>query len=292
MYRRIILTDDGSPLARSAATHAAMIASAGGSEILVIRASHAAGMAAGDLAPEDWDRCLTPEAVAKAASEPLEAEPHRSGLVESLRAQGVERAGSLVVHVDDEVGEALEQAAEALAADLVVMASAGETGLRRNVLGSVADHLVRHLGNIPLLVCPAKEEASADYRRIMVTLDGSDTAQHALPHAEHLATLLKTDLLLLSVRDTSDDPAPFLEGVARLVAERVSVPVRTHVEDDDDDSVAESILDAVDDEDVDLLVMATHGRGGLGRLLLGSIADAVTRGIEDVPVLLVRPTEA
>ncbi len=145
------------------------------------------------------------------------------------------------------------------------------------------------------------------YRKILVPLDGSGWAQRAVPHAVDLARSNEdSEVILLHVftppaREFADTIAlagqdeqvqysreqmkQYLIGLrAELRNENVSV--RTHMIEGT--GVARLICDYVHSEGIDLLVMSTHGRTGLARLLFGSVARDVMECL-DVPVLLVRP---
>lgn len=326
MLERIILTDDGSSLARAAVPRAAALASGCGSDVLVVRVSHAAGLDPDELDEAGWDAFFAPEAVARAADEPVEAEPHLSEVVSDLQVRGVARAASAVLFSGD-VGKALVEAADELDVDLVVMSSRGESGLRRYVLGSVAEQLTREARETAILLCPPPADAEtattdvgateAGIDRIMLTLDGSDLSEIALPYAEDLARALGAELVLLRVTDAEEDliaasmpvgapPAASLsvedaqaiareqqavaldelEAVAASLRERGVERVTVEVTAG---SPAETIIGVADSLGVDVIAMASHGRGGLGRLVLGSVADSVTRNSERAAVLLVRP---
>lgn len=321
MYERMILADDGSPLSRAAIPRATAVAQATEARVLVVRASKAAGTPADDLDDDDWDDYFTDEAIARAAAEPLEAEPHMSAVVDNLRRRGV-RAGSLVLHGD--AGDALVEAADELDIDLLVMSSLGETGLRPALLGSVADHLVRHARETPILLCPSDDGGAAstgseDIRRILLPLDGSEVAEAATAHAEYLArstgaelvllqaTASEADLLAASMPTGTPPMASISVEVAQQAAREQQASAREALEEVGGalrargvasvsvevvgGHPAEAILDAVERLEVDVVVMATHGRSGLGRLLLGSVADQVSRNSKRAAVLLVRPPE-
>jgi nucleotide-binding universal stress UspA family protein len=132
---------------------------------------------------------------------------------------------------------------------------------------------------------------------ILVPLDGSALAEAALPKAMELADLSGARVLLLraaevhtrpgtdptdaqvaAVRDAED----YLD-LARQHLRRRGITVETSVWYG---PAAQSILEAARHHGVDEIVMTTHGRSGLGRLLLGSITEAVLRGT-DLPVLVV-----
>lgn len=125
------------------------------------------------------------------------------------------------------------------------------------------------------------------YKRIMVPLDGSDLAQTALPHALEMCRAFGATLVLLHVRDARQGSAEasrrYLEYTRRSYANTglsIELAVR-------EGPVAEAIVQAAGDEQIDVVVMATHGRSGLKRVVYGSVAEHVLR-VSAKPVLLVR----
>lgn len=120
---------------------------------------------------------------------------------------------------------------------------------------------------------------------ILVPLDGSLEAQSALPYAMALATAGTELVLLTVVRD--DDDRPSARAALEQAAERARVSgheVRTEVVVGDP---AEGILAAAASSGADMIVMASHGRGAVGRLIHGSVADRVAREAT-VPTMVVR----
>lgn len=148
------------------------------------------------------------------------------------------------------------------------------------------------------------------YERILVPLDGSDTAQRGLREAIALASQLKSSLLLLYVID--DFPMlvevasveNYREMMTRLrkagestlsrastLAENARVQADTRLCESTPKPIAERIVESAIDGRCQLIVMGTHGRRGLHRMAMGSDAEMVLR-TSPVPVLLVRHPEA
>ncbi|WP_224269341.1 universal stress protein [Haloprofundus salinisoli] len=138
------------------------------------------------------------------------------------------------------------------------------------------------------------------YDRILLPTDGSEAAEAAVPDAFELAetydaeihvlyvvdtrTLATVDLGAETVLSTLEEEGDAAVGRIRARAVDAGIDVVTAVEAG---SPADIIVDYSADHDVDLVVMATHGRRGLDRYLLGSVAERVVRSA-DVPVLTVR----
>jgi nucleotide-binding universal stress UspA family protein len=121
--------------------------------------------------------------------------------------------------------------------------------------------------------------------RILVSLDGSPEARAALPYAAALATP-GTEIVLLTVVPSgagADAARAGLETAAKRL--RVAGPtVRTEVAVGDP---ARRIVDTAVNLDAEMIVMASHGRGALGRLIYGSVADCVAREAT-IPTMVVR----
>lgn len=148
------------------------------------------------------------------------------------------------------------------------------------------------------------KEGSAMYEKILVPLDGSTLAERAIRHAQEIARGCGAEILLLQavsfpmpivpevilvpdgkwLDEAKKEAARYLEGVAAPLRE-AGIRVRTLV---DDRYPADAILHVATREEVGLIVMSTHGRGGLGRILMGSIAESVFRGTSRA-VMLVKP---
>ncbi len=136
------------------------------------------------------------------------------------------------------------------------------------------------------------------YKSILVPLDGSKLAEGILPEIEKIALELKSRIILIRVSrahvlpgvDPSDaqiravrQSEDYLQGLKRqLTASGFEVEVHTPYGDS-----AEKILEICSRYDFDLIAMSTHGRSGLGRWLLGSVAEKIVRHSEK-PVLLLR----
>jgi nucleotide-binding universal stress UspA family protein len=194
--------------------------------------------------------------------------------------------------------------------DLVVMTTHGRGGLQRAWLGSVADQLVRSLEIPLLLIRPMEDSAQAEPRveEILVPLDGSRKAEAALPPALAMASLLGARLELLQVVQPVDFAIDASVAVPRSVDEELSALRRREGQDYLDGlaewlsrsgvaatgaavlgaSVAQTIEALARNPAIGMIALATHGRGGLRRLVLGSVADKLVRG-GHLPVLVIRP---
>jgi nucleotide-binding universal stress UspA family protein len=140
------------------------------------------------------------------------------------------------------------------------------------------------------------------YDRILVPTDGSDCADAAVTHAVDLATQYGAELHVLFVADAREAghgaPAISADQLQQAMTdhgEEVTARVADRTRAEDVETVTavrsgipdEEIRAYVEDEDCDLVVMGTHGRTGIERYLLGSVAERTVRQ-SPVPVLTVR----
>ncbi len=144
------------------------------------------------------------------------------------------------------------------------------------------------------------------YKKIVVPVDGSGWSERAIPHAVDIARANDAEVILLHV---FRPPAHEFTGEIALAgqdeqlnqlreqAKQYLMSLRNQLRSQDikcrvqfieGHGIANLICDYVNEEDVDLVVMSTHGRTGLARWLFGSVAHKVVQGVK-VPVLLVRP---
>jgi nucleotide-binding universal stress UspA family protein len=134
--------------------------------------------------------------------------------------------------------------------------------------------------------------------RILVPLDGSKCAETVIPRVEELIAGKETGICLLRVVSASTFPGvdpteaqvkvvreaeDYLEGLKEHLRAK-GLDVDTHVRYGDD---AEEILDHAAQKEIDLIAMSTHGRSGVKRFFLGSVAEKVLRH-SPKPVYLVR----
>jgi nucleotide-binding universal stress UspA family protein len=238
-----------------------------------------------------------------------EAQRYLKKTAGTLKGSGL-TASSLVHHGDpapDIVAEA-----ESEPGTLIAMATHGRSGLARWMLGSVTDKAL-HAATNPLLVVRAREQEAAateaKLENIIVPLDESLLAEEALSHAAYLARAMGLRIILLRVTPAPgdyyrnmeyvpgnfEDFAQFIDGQAIEYLHKVGQKLR----DEDLPLVEErllhghpaaAIVDLARETPHSLVAMTTHGRSGVGRWLLGSVADRVVHHSAG-PVLVVRPAE-
>jgi nucleotide-binding universal stress UspA family protein len=294
MYRTILVPLDGSPLAECAVPYAETVARANGAQIILLRAAVAHTL----LGTGPGDEVAAVQ----------EAEAYLADVTTRL----FDRSGVWTATFYGEPAEAIIEEIRLREADLVVMATHGRSGLGRLMYGSVTEAVLGR-SPVPVLLVRAWQEELpmaliAEHPRLLVPLDGSAFAEEALPVAQELADALGGELLLMRAgvplehaRPTEsggivapDQQLAALEaearGYLRGVSDRLEKRQATTQPQIDArvGTPAEAIAEASREHAVALIVMATHGRTGLARLLLGSVADDVLRH-GSVPLLLVRP---
>ena len=210
------------------------------------------------------------------------------------------RAAGMNAHLELREGmpaEEILRAAKSSKVDLIAMSTHGRGGLSRLVAGSVAESVLRR-AVVPLLVTRQGSNAQS-WKKIVVALDGSDRGNSILPDAFRLAKKLGSTLdfvrvALPVVHPTGvgeipmipfppADPMPFLNA---LVERARSEGIDAHAVGLEGRACSQ-ILRHVQESGAGLLCMATHGRTGLTRVILGSIAEEVLRNAP-CPVLLRR----
>jgi len=190
--------------------------------------------------------------------------------------------------------------------DLIAMGTHGRRGVRRLLLGSVAEEVVRRADRPVLTVRRDGDDGQLPaIERILVPIDFSDYAEDALRQATELARLYDAQLDLLHVIEENLHPAFYVGGVQSIydvqpdieekVRERLQetwqdVEVGTEIAAEmhvSDGQAAREIMRFAKNRQIDLVVMSTHGRTGLEHFLMGSVAEKVVRHAA-VPVVTVK----
>ncbi|MCB9610487.1 MAG: universal stress protein [Polyangiaceae bacterium] len=236
-------------------------------------------------------RPLRSEDAVRVSHHVAQARAHLDELSSVMRAEG--RAVRTEVRVG--VGaDAILSMVDAIAPDLVVMRSRVGRGAAWR-FGSVSRRVLRHCP-VPLLLL-APETPPSEISNILIPLDGSERSERVLPHAIELASAFDAAITLCRFAATAEEfidaPEPGLATPERLratlskareVIEDRGLRARVRVGVGDP---ATRIVEIAEEEGVDLIAMATHGRSGWSRWLFGSVADHVFSVCER-PLLVVR----
>jgi nucleotide-binding universal stress UspA family protein len=298
MEQRMVLVPlDGSASSEAAIPYAVAVGRALGATLRLLRVVDTTS-GYFFLEQVEWDK----ELIGSLRDEALSYVEQRRSV---LRDQGMET--STAVAVGNATEEILRDAKVA-GASMIVMATRGRGGLQRWVLGSVADKVMR-MGRVPTLLVGPSEAAdpvrAVALRTLLLPLDGSHLAEAALEPAVALAEATGAKLFLLHVEPWASTSMAFgggmyipdlaeSEGRIDAVAWEylrsicAKIPSAVHYQAFVERGVPSPALEQfIAEEHVDLVVMSTHGRGGLARLAIGSTADRLVRA--GAPTLLIRP---
>jgi nucleotide-binding universal stress UspA family protein len=197
--------------------------------------------------------------------------------------------------------EEIPKAARSLNAELIAMTTHARKGLSHLLLGSVAESVVRNSSTPVLLTRPDLSRPRKPLERILVPIDGSAASREVFASVRNVAADRGAEVILfqvvvpvlvadpvtgftpIGIPQPLPDPAPRLEEFARQLA-RDGFRTRAVVASGD---AAAQILDQARSLDADLIAMATAGRKGFSRVMMGSVAEKVVRRM-DRPVLLHR----
>ena len=288
--RRVLVTLDGSLFAERALPYAEALGRMTGAEVVVAYSTDRAELAR--LAGSD---------PARAPGDPIASGLERAR--ERLVGGGL-RARARIVYGADPVKGIIALQRE-LDADIIAMASHSRQGLDRALLGSVADAVAQSSRGYTLVAppgAPDMRDKQVAFSRILLPLDGSELAESALPLATTLLTQPTSKerprrLTLLFIAEShaqETDGAAYLreiqEALEREAGVHGTIFTKVALGSPSGAIVAEASgtnapIPAV--ARYDLMLMATHGRGGLGRWFYGSVATyALAHG--DTPILLAR----
>lgn len=177
--------------------------------------------------------------------------------------------------------------AEEINPDMIVMGRHGLTGLARLLLGSVT---ARVIGHSPFNVLVVPKGASIAFGRILVASDGSPGGQAAFAAALAMARSRQSKLFGVSVAQGEGEVGGAKEIIQQMLtgADQAGVAFQGSVSQGQPPD--EGIVQAAGKNEVDLIVVGSHGRTGLKRLLMGSVTERVI-GQAPCPVLVVKRVE-
>lgn len=300
MFRKILVPLDGSEVAERALSTSIKLAQKGQGEVTLLRVPWVHPVSIDDYS--GGTKWLYPDQAEERTLE--DAVAYLEGVREKWSVENV------VIHtkvISGDPASVILDTATAQDIDLICMTTHGYSGLTRWMLGSVTERVLR-AAPCPVLVM--REECTI--RRVLIALDGSSLAEQALRPGLEVARRMDARVTLFQVAtavpvphdvifqlelaeggiadylaaDTIENAKTYLSAVATRV-ERYGVPLKTHV---DIGPPAERIIDYSADNDVDLVVMATHGRTGLRRWAYGSVTEKVLRSGQ-CALLVVRPAK-
>jgi len=299
MYERILVPLDSSEVAELVLPYAEELAGRLGSEIRLLT-----------VAPSSKEK--EQQAAREYLERTAQATRQKAGRHLDKAAGGAVSVGAVLLSGD--TAEEIVQYAEKESIGLIIMATHGRSGIKRWAMGSVADKVVRATGQ-PVALIRARGVRS-DLREkgvvntMLVPLDGSDESEAVIPYVEELASKLKASVILFqavprayhiqAIADgvaqipySDDEMQPLKAGAdaylskvaSRLADKGISTDQRSRI-----GKAAEEIIKVGDELHSDLVAMSTHGRSGIDRWVMGSVADKVLRG-GNTPVMLMRVPE-
>lgn len=189
--------------------------------------------------------------------------------------------------------------------DVIVLGTHARSGLPRTFLGSTAEGILR-TATVPVLAV-STSTMTADgrpFRKVLLAVDGSAPSDAAGAVAARCAAIAGSACVVCTVMDSRDlldkarvygyDPTPFLDemkveaqSLLRETRVKAALPTETTSERLVEGEPAAAIVSAAIESGADVIIMGTHGRRGLQRLVLGSVAEHVLRH-SPLPVLVVR----
>lgn len=313
MFQRIVVPLDGSHRAERAVPVAARIARSTGGSIVLMQAVFTSTMGGTRMTQHVIDTDIA------------NATDYLTVVSRSDELRGIETKTEVL---PGEPALTIFAVARSHHADLIVICSHGETGLKRWILGSISQKVTRQSALPVLVLCEDTNFSLPEGSplRVLVPLDGSLLAEAALAPAEALSTAVSAPipgaLHLLHVL-----PKPLLEDemqnkmiasertqavseaktYLKMVEQQLRVGEREHVKNLNvtitssvvtDMDIASTLIRVAENGEAkgegedfqggDMIVMATHGRGGLGRWIMGSVTERVL-GATKLPLLIVRP---
>jgi nucleotide-binding universal stress UspA family protein len=290
MYNKILVPLDGSRLAEQILSYARLFAEAYGSVVELVQIEDP------DARPPFWPPQPSSDYLKEVSSRYFPP---------PLRVDDKEERGKPAQVIVDR--------AKADPNCLIAMTTHGLSGTRRWLLGSVASKVIQTAFNPVLLIRSVKDrdpESEISLKCVVVPLDGSALAEIVLPQIIPLSRKMKLETNLVRVYDSPPETYPgvdaiyldtlnrqtdamrreaktYLDGKTQeLRAEGLERVISTVIQGDP----AAEIIELARNTPDNLIAMTTHGRSGLGRWLLGSVAEKVVQHSRD-PVLLVRPSE-
>ena len=249
---------------------------------------------------------LTVIAASEERDHPMEA--YLAEKAEALESEGV-RVSTAVAR--GEPAKEIVEFADENEMDLIVISSHGYSGIKRRIIGSVAQEVLHGTCVPVLLVKPGDAKpGEVEFRKVIVALDGSPFSETSILYAEQLMKGTGAEVVLLRVSDppivpptwSRDAESHRREYQQRMTAElqqqaveylekakgafaRKRISIRPHAVVG---TAAETIMELAQKEKADVVALTTHGRSGVSRWVHGSVASKIAQECRR-PVLLVRP---
>jgi nucleotide-binding universal stress UspA family protein len=316
MFKKILICLDGSKLAEQVLPVAIETARANNARLILFRTIFEYSLHSPNI-PGYAGMAVQTGNIAKRLEVDLElASTYLNSTAESIKKEtGLEVSVEIALGT---AGKSIVEYVEENRIDLVVLATHGHGGLERIVFGSTADFILKrsHVPNLilrPKAIEDLEEKSytSSPIRKILVPLDGSHLAEQILPYAVEQARLFSSKLVLLHVINTPESEVTVSLKATTSVAEKEKAYYEYENKEASNylmtmaDSYQKSAIDAewivlhgenpqemimhyANTYGCHMIAMCTHGRGGLNRMVFGSVADHILRSAGP-PLLVLRP---
>lgn len=299
MYRRILVPLDGSKLAEQVLDFVKIVAPAVQAKVELF---HVVDRSANSLM-DPIDQISLGELTKELEDQ---GKQYLQKVAASFQADGIETSYQVS---QGAVAGVIVDAAEETPDTLVAMTTHGRSGITRWLMGSVTDKVVQS-ATTPVLVYRAKHEPrknGVQLKSILVPLDGSKLAEEVLPSATLLAHALELGVVLVMVtpasahvvqggivppevdtffEDIQKKSTEYLEVIQERLSQQGLASLSVHASMG---RAARVIIETARGMEDNMVALTTHGRSGLSRWVLGSVADQVVRHSGD-PVLVLRPS--
>ena len=292
--KRILVPVDGSDIATKALDFGIERAKLHGAQLTIAFSMNIVQIAASSEEPAD---VTDPRPL-------LDALENEANAIFASAEERAKRAGVVAerAELEGSPASAILTEAQSICPDLIVMGTHGRRGFERFAVGSTAEDVIR-ASSVPVFVVPkrADKRRTGPLTRALVAVDGSPAAELALRFACDLARAEGTRVTLCGVIDEVDsrwddlDRSEFLEvekkkhakrllDESKALAQSLGADVATSLRQG---KAADEILAAAAGAEADCIMMGTHGRAGIPRFILGSVAEGVLRA-STVPVCAIR----
>lgn len=214
--------------------------------------------------------------------------------IEDIRHLARERGVEPVISIlEGDAADVILARAGQIGARLIVIGTHGRSGFSRLVMGSVAESVFRR-ATVPVITISQAARNLAPPRKTAVAVDGSAPAQRALlvgldlmracKGAVELCYVIGTPALVPASRADAANEGHLLLDASGLTAAQFGIVAGKHVVEGDS---GPRIIDLAQAMDCQMIALGTHGRGGVERAMLGSVAESVVR-MSPLPVVVVR----
>ena len=225
--------------------------------------------------------------------------PAKKALADAARVAELEGVPLQTYALQGEPHEVIVTLAAEKGYDLIALGVKGHNVCETVLMGSTTARVIG-FGHTPVLVIPF--ECRLTWQRILVPVDGSASGDQAARLAFELVDAYGSELLVVSVADVP----PHVYGISAGAAGKMIAQSREHLENVASEAQAneinadfvlregepaEILIELATHRSSDLIIMGSHGRSGLARLLMGSVTERVIQG-SPCPILVVRDSRS